>query len=876
MKASIIKVAILLSLLDLVRMCNEKWFLPSKEGGTFSSSTQGDYFLQSLMSITSGVPCTHITTGGLLRSFAVKFAIKTNKKLQNKNFTLGYQINDTCLSVPVTMSRGIELANQQRLNTCVKENIDTCRVMEAKRKKNKLLAVIGAYYSFTTVPLSSLLGVYSIPQVSFGASTPLLSKRTDFPSTFRTIPSDEFAVEAMLAVIKHFNWTYIFAVGSDDDYGKLGLGKLKERANEEGICITGDLYISFETEETRPKAKEIAKRIEEEKRATVVVMFNYALGMGEYILEEAGILQLNRIWLTSEAWNPEVLASSSRIPDSQLSSIITISLDLGLPLPSFINYVEDIVKREYKCDIWLHEYIKQEYNCTVESLDIDNLHGLTVSNMFENCSVKVTDVSESILRDNPSQINNLIDAVDSVIYAIDKVFLPGCQARSNCDKELSPKDITEALGNVSFTTRHGKMFSYGPNGNPSVVSYSIEQIQLNDSTNVTAYKKLGNWSSVGGLTITDNKLVVPDWSTDTIPKSTCSNDCQPGERQVGFQGCCWECEICPDNTMTNDTNQDKCMPCPTGYHTKTKTFCEKTPIIYLGADHPIGIGTIILSVIGIVTDLICIVLIVIYKDTEAIKNWSRFFITGSIFLLTITFAYTFIHIIRPSVTSCRIQHILFYLILTTYIIILFLRDKSSARFISKLINSNKENERNSRLLIFVSVFTVELALITAWQFEERFPVVKVFTNFQLLEQCELKFTVLHILCFAYPSFIVVISLIQTYSEKHALNRDRDLKYLHYTCLAFCIINLAYIITVNHVFDIYKAMVTLCTTLAYGYVYMCCMIITKIFQASIQAKTNKKNGTCHIVSKDKNIPVNESPSEQNMRTVTLSRYEPTET
>lgn len=839
------KLALLFFAVNVGYACEEQSRKHLREGKrVFSSSRHGDYFIQFLMGITSEESCTHITTRGLLTSFALKFAIKTRKNNKNTgNLTLGYKIDDTCTNVPTAMSRGIEIANQRRENICLMNNEKTCGKY-ISRKDDKLIAVIGAYYSFITIPLASLLGAYSIPQVTHRASTPLLTKRINFSSTFRTIPSDELLVEAMLSVIKEFSWTYIFAVGSDDDYGKLGLRILKKRGSEENICITGFIHMSINLRETEKQkvAKDIALQIKKEKRAKVVVMFNYALEMGDYILEEADKLGLNRIWLTSEAWNPLVLISQ-RIPKMQLSSIITISLDLGKPLPRFLDYVKDTIKTEYKCDIWLHEYIKQHYNCTILSRHNDTFHGINNgSSEIQDCTVNVSHVIDSILTDNPSQVNNLIDAVDSVIYAFDKLA-SSCQNMMTCN-DISPKDIKNMLQNISFNTRQGKLFSYSPEGNPSFASYSIEQIQLDNITNTYNYKIIATWAK-DGLKIDMNNFVLPHWSADTIPTSKCNIDCQPGEKRVGVQGCCWECQSCPENTITNETNLDKCITCPAGHHTRERKVCVRTPIIHLGSGELIGIVTITLSAIGIMSIIACSILIIIIKDSQVIQRWSKLFIIVSMVILFVTFVYTFVHVVRPTTITCRMQYIIFYLIFAAYSVVFLVEEKSTARFISKIINK-KKNQTSSQIILFLIIYTIEIIMIIGWQLNENAEVTKVFNNFRYLEQCQLSFSVLNIVCYAYPFFLIIITLIQTFTENHTFKEDRDLKYLSYTCIAFIIISIAYIVAVNLVDGVFKDMVTLCTTLGFGYTYAGCMICTKIFQV-IMLKPDESNthGTSNV-------------------------------
>lgn len=853
--------------------CEEQSLINTKDGRKFSSIKHGDHFLHGLISITKGIPCTEITTPGLLRAIAFKFSIETRATLSNINTTLGYQIDGTCVNIPVTMSRGIEITNQQRKEFCLSNNANTCGFEREDRKK--LLGIISASFSLTTVPLASLLGVYNIPLVSSIASTPLLSKKTDFPSTFRSIPSDEFQVEAMISVIKYFNWTYIFTVGANDDYGKLALSHLRTRSSEEGICITGDVYIPYGTK-SEEIAKKIALSIQEEERATVVVLFTFVGEMGDYIIEEAEKLNLKRIWLTSEAWNPYVY-QSTRIPKNQLSSIITISLVLGEPLPAFVDYLQKTVKTEYKCNIWLHEYIKQNFQCKVQSINENNvLHGFcNGGDVSKNCTVKTSDVVNMILKNKPAQVNNLINSVDSVTHAFNNVASTKCKLGHSC--EVTTTELFNALKNVSFITRQGKLFSYNENGNPSLISYSIEQLQFNATSNGYEYVAIGKWinGNRSDSLIDKSKFVLPKWTLESIPNSTCSITCQPGEERVGVHGCCWKCQECPDNTISNDTNLDECIPCPVGHHTITKIICVKTPVVYLNVNNPIGIVTITFSLIGVILVIAFIVILFLYNDIQAIKEWSRLFIGLSVILLLLTFAYTFVQLVEPSNITCRLRHILLYLILTFYSVLILLKDEGLVRFVSKIINKKKDLIIYSQILIFSLAFGIGIILILVWQWNEEFHVQRILENYEYFETCELRFTPLHLVCFGYPSLILLLALVQTLSEGgHNLNENRELKYLNYTCLAFSIISIAYIVTVQQVNGVYQSMVTLFTTIAYGYVYIGCMIVTKLFHTVLRSSRNNNKDVVH--GRTNSGFQNDTLKINNNTEITLSKYDANET
>ncbi|KAJ7995388.1 hypothetical protein DPEC_G00244050 [Dallia pectoralis] len=217
------------------------------------------------------------------------FAIEEiNNSFLLPNISIGYRIYDGCGSSLSTLRASMGLMNGQERT-----------VGKSCFSQSAVHAIIGSSESSTTIAMSQSTGAFQIPVISHFATCACLSNKKEFPTFFRTIPSDFYQSRALAKLVKHFGWTWVGAIRSDNDYGNYGMANFIKAAGVEGVCIEYSETILL----TSPR-EQIAMVVTVISRASskVLVAFVSQLEM-EVLLEEALAQNLTGLqWVASESW----------------------------------------------------------------------------------------------------------------------------------------------------------------------------------------------------------------------------------------------------------------------------------------------------------------------------------------------------------------------------------------------------------------------------------------------------------------------------------------------------------------------------------------------------------------------------------------------
>ncbi|XP_029435491.1 vomeronasal type-2 receptor 1-like [Rhinatrema bivittatum] len=109
------------------------------------------------------------------------------------NITLGFKIHGSCFSTALAVASTLSLLSG------TEDPIPNYHCLSSA----PLLGAIGEAYPEISIAMSSLLGLYKIPQISYGSAISKLSDKILFPSFLRTVPNNLQEVQAMLHLLQH-------------------------------------------------------------------------------------------------------------------------------------------------------------------------------------------------------------------------------------------------------------------------------------------------------------------------------------------------------------------------------------------------------------------------------------------------------------------------------------------------------------------------------------------------------------------------------------------------------------------------------------------------------------------------------------------------
>ncbi|XP_077007720.1 taste receptor type 1 member 3 [Tamandua tetradactyla] len=609
----------------------------------------GDYVLGGLFPIGSaeganvgnqtqprGPVCDRSSPLGLLWALAVKMAVEEINRGRSllPGLRLGYDLYDTCSELVVAMRPSLSFLAE----------VGSCTVAtycSYVRYQPRVLAVIGPYSSELALVTGKFFGFFLMPQVSYGASTDRLSSREAFPSFFRTVPSDRMQAAAAVELLAAFGWNWVAAVGSDNEYGRQGLGIFSSLAARRGICVAHEGLVPLpRAAGPLPDRVEAILRRVHQSGAQVLLLFASAQAARALFSHSLRALLAPKVWVASEAWLDSGLVTALPGMD-RVGTVLGFRLR-GVPLPDFPAYVETRLA-----------LAADPAFCAALGAEAPGLE----EQRCPPCDrITPTDVSGGLRH---HQTFAAYAAVYGVAQALHNAL--GCNA-SGCPGRapLRPWQLLPQIYNLSFRAR-GLALTFDASGNVNL-GYDLKlwvwRGRALELRTVGAFR--------GRLQLNRSQIV---WHTqgNRQPVSQCFRQCQEGQvrRVKGFHSCCYDCVDCKAGTYQRSQEDFLCTKCGRNQWSpdRSRRCFPRTPK-FLAWGEPEALGLLLLLILLLGLLLAALGLFLRHRHSPLVRASGGLLACLGLACLGLACLSVLLFLGQPSPASCLAQQPLFHLPLT--------------------------------------------------------------------------------------------------------------------------------------------------------------------------------------------------------------------
>ncbi|XP_053728221.1 extracellular calcium-sensing receptor-like [Synchiropus splendidus] len=587
-------------------------------------------------------------------AYCTKFNDRELKFARTVIFTVAEINNDTNLLPGVTLGYSI-------FNGCGAENLIRAAVEavtgHSQACSRRIQAVLGHSSSGVSEDINLILSPLSIPQVSYLSTCACLSDKNLYPTFFRTVPSDRFQAQALVQLMKSFDWRWLGIIYSGTSYARSAVADFVSDAMKEGICVEYELVYSITSVENF-EAVLAALRSSTSK---VVLLFMSLRNTKSFLsrIEPHNITM--KQWVGSEAWiTQQDLSSVKR------KKILQGAMGFALPkasIPGLGEFLLSLKPSDEPDSTVVKSFWEKSFDCTFSPSNTT-----TQCNGSEDLTTVSSDYTEvSVFRPE----NNVYKAVYLVAYALHALL--ECRNGSNpttgkpCVSigQVEPRQVLEHIHLVNFTTQNGAKVVVDENGD-SVAQYDLVNWQVNQDGSADIVS-IGQYdtSFPGGEKFKLKEDVQISWGGDSkeVPRSVCREPCPPGTRKAINKKkpvCCFDCFQCPEGTMSNQTDAPDCVACPPEFWpNEKKDKCLPKPTEYLSYREIMGALLTSLSCFGVFLSLLVSLIFMTHKETPIVKANNSELSFLLLFSLKLCFLCSLTFIGQPTTWSCMLRHTAF-------------------------------------------------------------------------------------------------------------------------------------------------------------------------------------------------------------------------
>ncbi|XP_030050612.1 vomeronasal type-2 receptor 26-like [Microcaecilia unicolor] len=653
-----------------------------------------------------------------------------------------------------------------------------------------LAAIIEGLQSEESRQMSNMFRMYHYPQISFISQSLLMSDTFKFPFFYRTVPSELHLCAGIVSLLKHFDWTWVGIIASDDENSLRMVQILREGIEQNGGCTA---FIETFSRSSLMTIAKIHKIVMDMPSIKVIILCTK-----EENIFYLPLLVLNpeKVWITKTELNFPLKAKEKL---NIMNTILSFAI-VKKKIPSFTKFIQEVnftllpsdhhTKMWWTglCDSQCPKDIKRTCNSDVKLSFVRHCNtnyigkSISVYNAVYALAHALHDMLMSGSRNTTSRTTEMWKLSDYLPWKLHH-YLKNIHFKNNLDEEIFFNENRELNTDYNIIN-----VAYLPNGE--------QHREIVGSYNP--------YASQGQDFIINEKAIVWDSKfTQTPPQAKCSESCPPGFMKLTRKGkpiCCFDCIPCPQGEISNQSDMDNCMKCREDrWSNHKRDTCIPKLIIFLSDEEALGMALTTSSIFFSLISAIILGILIHYRDTPIVRANNRDISYILLISLMICFLCSLIFIGRPEPVTCILRQTTFGMIFsislssilakTITVVMAFHATKPGSK-LRKWMGSRI----SYTIILSCSLFQFTLCLI--WLFSAPpFP----YHNMQsetgaIVIECNEGSIFAFYCVLGFLGFLAGISFITAFLSRNLPDSFNEAKYIIFSMLVFCSVWLTFIPT----------------------------------------------------------------------------------
>ncbi|XP_017710944.1 PREDICTED: G-protein coupled receptor family C group 6 member A isoform X2 [Rhinopithecus bieti] len=337
-------------------------------------------------------------------------------------------------------------------------------------------------------------------------------------------------------------------------------------------------------------------------------------------------------------------------------------------------------------------------------------------------------------------------------------------------------------------------------------------------------------------------------------RSKCSKECSPGQMKKTTRSqhiCCYECENCPENHYSNQTDMPHCLLCNNETHWAPvrSTMCFEKEVEYLNWNDSLAILLLILSLLGIIFVLVVGIIFTRNLNTPVVKSSGGLRICYVILLCHfLNFASTSFFIGEPQDFTCKTRQTLFGVSFTLCIsciltkslkiLLAFSFDPKLQKFLKFLYKP---------ILIIFTCTGIQVVICTLWLIFAA-PTVEVNVSLPrvIILECEEGSILAFGTMLGYIAILAFICFIFAFKGRKLPENYNEAKFITFGMLIYFIAWITFIPIYATTFGKYVPAVEIIVILISNYGILCCTFFPKCYVIICKQDINTKSAFLKMI------------------------------